>query len=127
MSGSLRYDTQPFAPRSMVWPGMSLSSIARLHPSARSVPSLPRWSYASFVSTSVSAASPAAADSGLPLNVPCWAAPFVTHSMNRASPPNAPIVAPPPTAFAYAARWGRTPKRSVVPPYAIVPPHFTSS
>jgi len=45
--------------------------------------------------------------------------------MNRASPPNAPIVAPPPTAFAYAARCGRTPKRSVVPAYAIVPPHLT--
>ena len=29
----------------------------------------------------VSAASPAADDSGLPLNVPCCAAPFVTHSM----------------------------------------------
>ena len=55
------------------------------------------------------AATPAAEDSGLPLNVPCWAAPFVTNSMNRASPPNAPIVEPPPIALANAARCGFTP------------------
>ena len=34
---------------------------------------------------------------------------------------------PPPIAFANADRWGFTPYRSIVPPYAIVPPHFTSS
>ena len=57
----------------------------------------------------MSAASPAADDSGFPLNVPCCAAPFVTHSMIRASPPNAPIVEPPPIAFANADRCGFTP------------------
>ena len=57
----------------------------------------------------MSAASPAADESGLPLNVPCCAAPFVTNSMIRASPPNAPIVEPPPIALAYAARCGCTP------------------
>ena len=64
-----------------MWAGMPLSAIARLHPSASIVPSLPRWSYASRVSTWVSAARPTADDSGLPLNVPCCAAPFVTCSM----------------------------------------------
>ncbi len=92
-----------------MWAGRSCSSIARWQPSASIVPSLPRWSYASFVRTCVRAARPAADESGLPLNVPCCAAPLVTHSMKRASPPNAPIVTPPPIAFAYAARCGRTP------------------
>ena len=55
------------------------------------------------------AAGVSADESGFPLNVPCCAAPLVTHSMKRASPPNAPIVTPPPIAFAYAARCGRTP------------------
>ena len=64
----------------------------------------------------MSAASPTADDSGLPLKVPCCAAPFVTNSMIGASPPKAPMVAPPPIALAHAARCGTTPKRSAAPP-----------
>ena len=37
------------------------------------------------------------------------------------------MVAPPPIAFANAARCGCTPNRSMAPPYAMVAPHFTSS
>ena len=47
--------------------------------------------------------------------------------MMAASPPNAPMVDPPPIALAHAARCGCTPNRSAAPPYAIVPPHLTSS
>ncbi len=61
--------------------GIPVSAIARVQPSDSIVPSLPRRSYASFVSTSVNAARPAAEDSGFPLNVPCCAAPLPTHSM----------------------------------------------
>ena len=77
-------------PRSITCAGMPKLEIARRQPSARRAPRCLKCRYASGVSTSVSAASPAAATSGLPLNVPCWAMPLPIWSMSSALPPNAP-------------------------------------